>query len=55
MCLRATGFQVFKIYHGAELNKIIEATLSVNLYNGGRTEREIWTLYGHCKLIGRQM
>ena len=33
MCLRATGLLVFKTCHSAELNKIVEATASVNPYD----------------------
>ena len=33
MFLRATGLRIFKIYHSAELNKIVEATMPVNPYD----------------------
>ena len=33
MCLRATGLRFFQICHCAELNKIVEATMPVNLYD----------------------
>ena len=33
MCLRATGLRFFQICHLAELNKIVEATMSVNPYD----------------------
>ena len=33
MCLRATGLRFFRICHCAELNKIVEATMSVNPYD----------------------
>ena len=34
MCLRATGLRFFHICHCAELNKIVEATMPVNPYDG---------------------
>ena len=34
MCLRATGLRFFQICHCAELNKIVEATMPVNPYDG---------------------
>ena len=34
MCLRATGLRLFQFCHCAELNKIVEATMPVNLYDG---------------------
>ena len=32
-CLRATGLRFFQTCHCAELNKIVEATMPVNLYD----------------------
>ena len=34
MCQRATGLRFFQICHCAELNKIVEATMPVNPYDG---------------------
>ena len=34
MCLRATGLRFFRICHYAELNKIVEATMPLNPYDG---------------------
>ena len=34
MCLRATGLRFFQICHCAELNKIVEATMPQNRYDG---------------------
>ena len=33
MCLRATILRFFKTCHSVELNKIVEATMPVNLYD----------------------
>ena len=33
MYLRAMGLQFFRICHSAKLNKIVEATMPVNLYD----------------------
>ena len=33
-CLRATGLRFFQTCHCAELNKIVEATMPVNPYDG---------------------
>ena len=33
MCLQATGLRFFQICHCAELYKIVEATMPINLYN----------------------
>ena len=56
------GLAIFPICQSAELNKMVEATMSVNPYVmmmtgspcGVRMERMSWTLYRHHKLIGRQ-
>ena len=59
MCLIATGLQFFKICHSAELNKIVGATMPMDLYNScmvllrklhGKGDLES---YGHSKLIKR--
>ena len=33
MCLQATGLRLFHVCHCAELNKIVEATMTVNPYD----------------------
>ena len=33
MCLQARGLKFFKNCHSVELNKIVETTMSVNLYD----------------------
>ena len=33
MCLQATGLRFFQVCHCAELNKIVDATMPVNLYD----------------------
>ena len=34
MCLRAAGLRFFQICHCVKLNKIVEATMPVNQYDG---------------------
>ena len=48
MCLQATGLRFFQICHCVELNKIVEAMMPVNLYDG----RKVYLRrpYGHRDL-----
>ena len=61
MCRRATGLRLFQFCHCAELNKIVEATMPVNLYDGRKVSLQRphrngdLTSYGHHILVVRQM
>ena len=47
MCVHATGLRFFKIVHCAEFNKIVEAMMPGNPYDGRRVS--LW--WAHGKVI----
>ena len=48
MCLWARGLQFFQICYCAKLNKIIEAMMPVNPYDGGKVS--LWRPHGNGDL-----
>ena len=60
-CLRATGLRFFQTCHCAELNKIVEATMPVNLYDDRKVSLQRphgngdLDILGHRILVARQM
>ena len=48
MCVRATGLRFLQICHCAELNKIVEATMPVNLYDDRKVS--LWRPHGNGDL-----
>ena len=48
MCLRATGLRFFQICHYGELNKIVEAMMPVNPYDGHKVS--LWRPHGNSDL-----